>query len=67
MLGGSIVVETVYSWPGLGRLAFDAVFQRDVNLLLGIFLFSSLLVVVMNLLVDLLYAVLDPRVIGRNS
>ena len=67
LLGGSIVVETVYSWPGLGRLAFDAVFQRDVNLLLGIFLFSSLLVVVMNLLVDLLYAVLDPRVIGRNS
>ncbi len=64
LLGGSIVVETVFSWPGLGRLAFDAVFQRDVNLLLGIFLFSSLLVVLMNLLVDVLYAVLDPRVIG---
>ena len=57
----------MYKRQGLGRLAFDAVFQRDVNLLLGIFLFSSLLVVVMNLLVDLLYAVLDPRVIGRNS
>jgi peptide/nickel transport system permease protein len=64
LLGGSIVVETVFSWPGLGRLAFDAVFQRDVNLLLGIFLFSSLLVVLMNLLVDVLYALLDPRVIG---
>jgi peptide/nickel transport system permease protein len=64
LLGGSIVVETVFSWPGLGRLAFDAVFQRDINLLLGIFLFSSLLVVLMNLLVDVLYAVLDPRVVG---
>jgi peptide/nickel transport system permease protein len=64
LLGGSIVVETVFSWPGLGRLAFDAVFQRDVNLLLGIFLFSSLLVVLMNLLVDVLYALLDPRVMG---
>jgi peptide/nickel transport system permease protein len=64
LLGGSIVVETVFSWPGLGRLAFDAVFQRDVNLLLGIFLFSSLLVVLMNLLVDVLYALLDPRVVG---
>ena len=63
LLGGSIVVETVFSWPGLGRLAFDAVFQRDINLLLGIFLFSSLLVVVMNLLIDVLYAWLDPRIV----
>ncbi|MDO9438475.1 ABC transporter permease [Hydrogenophaga sp.] len=62
LLGGSIVVETVFSWPGLGRLAFDAVFQRDLNLLLGIFLFSSLLVVLMNLLIDVLYALLDPRI-----
>ena len=62
LLGGSIVVETVFSWPGLGRLAFDAVFQRDINLLLGIFLFSSLLVIMMNLLIDVLYAVLDPRI-----
>jgi peptide/nickel transport system permease protein len=62
LMGGSIVVETVFSWPGLGRLAFDAVFQRDINLLLGIFLCSSFLVILMNLLVDLLYAVLDPRI-----
>ena len=62
LMGGSIVVETVFSWPGLGRLAFDAVFQRDINLLLGIFLCSSFLVILMNLLVDLLYALLDPRI-----
>jgi peptide/nickel transport system permease protein len=62
LLGGSIVIETVFAWPGLGRLAFEAVFERDLNLLLGIFLCSSLLVIAMNLAVDLLYAVLDPRI-----
>lgn len=67
LLGGSIVVETVFAWPGLGRLAFDAVFQRDINLLLGIFLFSSLLVILMNLVIDVLYTVLDPRVAGARS
>jgi len=67
LLGGSIVIETIFSWPGLGRLAFDAVFQRDINLLLGVFLFSSLLVVLMNLLVDILYAFLDPRIAGGRT
>lgn len=62
ILGGTVVVETVFGWPGIGRLANDAVFSRDINLLLGIFLFSSWMVMVVNLLVDLLYAVLDPRV-----
>lgn len=67
LLGGSIVTETIFAWPGLGRLAFDAVFHRDINLLLGVFLFSSLLVVLMNLLVDILYAFLDPRIAGGRS
>ena len=62
MLGGSVLVETVFGWPGLGRLAFEAVFQRDHNLLLGILLLSSGLVVMVNIAVDLLYAVLDPRI-----
>ncbi|MCU4181837.1 ABC transporter permease [Bosea sp. BH3] len=62
ILGGSIVIETVYSWPGLGRLAFEAVGARDVNLLLGLFFFSSVLVILMNLVVDLVYAALDPRI-----
>lgn len=64
LLSGSVVIETVFGWPGIGRLAYDAVLQRDINLLLGIFLFSALLVVVMNLAIDLIYVVLDPR-IGR--
>jgi peptide/nickel transport system permease protein len=62
MLGGAVLVETVFDWPGLGRLAFDAVFQRDYNLLLGIMLFASSLVVAMNIITDLAYAALDPRI-----
>jgi peptide/nickel transport system permease protein len=62
LLGGAVLVETVFNWPGLGRLAFDAVFQRDYNLLLGTMLIASMLVVLVNLFTDLLYAVLDPRI-----
>jgi peptide/nickel transport system permease protein len=56
------VVEMVFSWPGLGRLAFDAVLARDLNLLLGIVLASAVLVIGINIAVDLLYARLDPRI-----
>jgi peptide/nickel transport system permease protein len=62
MLGGSVLVETVFSWPGLGRLAFEAVFQRDINLLLGILLMCSFVVVLANIAVDLAYSRLDPRI-----
>ncbi|WP_017348394.1 ABC transporter permease [Pantoea sp. A4] len=65
LLSGAAVVETVFSWPGLGRLALDAVMARDVNILLGILLFSSLLVLIANFVVDLIHAWLDPR-IARN-
>lgn len=65
LLGGSVLVETVFSWPGLGRLAFEAVFQRDINLLLGILLMCSVLVVLSNILVDVLYSQLDPRIMIR--
>ena len=62
MLGGSVVIESVFSVPGLGRLAQEAVAQRDTPLLLGIILISAVLVIVINLLVDIAYAALDPRV-----
>ena len=62
LLGGSVIVEALFSWPGLGRLAFDALFARDLNLLLGIFFCSACLVVVVNLIVDILYSFLDPRI-----
>ncbi|WP_321915790.1 ABC transporter permease [Paraburkholderia sp. J11-2] len=62
LLGGAAVTETVFSWPGLGRLALDAVLARDFSVLLGVLLLSSLLVIVANVVVDLLQAWLDPRV-----
>jgi peptide/nickel transport system permease protein len=62
MLGGSVLVETVFAWPGLGRLAYTAVFQRDINLLLGILLVSSCMVILTNILTDLAYRLIDPRI-----
>lgn len=62
MLGGSVVVETVFAWPGLGYLAFQALFARDLNLLLSIFFICAVLVVLVNFLVDVLYSLLDPRI-----
>lgn len=62
MLGGSVVVESVFSLPGLGRLAYDSVVQRDLNTLLGIVFVSAVLVIVINFLVDFAYAYLDPRI-----
>lgn len=62
LLSGSVTVETVFAWPGLGQLALAAVTSRDVNLLLGILFISSLFVVLVNLATDLLYAWLDPRI-----
>jgi len=62
LIGGSILVETVFAWPGIGRLAFDALLARDYALLLGVFLCTSVLVVLFNLATDLLYLIIDPRV-----
>lgn len=61
-LGGAVVVEVVFAWPGLGRLAYDALFHRDLNLLLGILFLSSIFVAVVNLAVDFAYTRVDPRI-----
>lgn len=61
MISGSVTIETVFAWPGLGQLALSAVSTRDVNLLLGILFVTSLFVVVVNLLTELVHAALDPR------
>ncbi len=62
LIGGSVVIETVFAWPGLGRLTYEAVLQRDYQMLLGIFLVLSIVVSVFNLLTDLVYRVVDPRI-----
>ncbi len=62
VLGGAIVIEEIFSWPGLGRLTFDAIKNRDYALLQGLFLVFSAAVIVSNVVADLLYSYLDPRV-----
>jgi len=62
LLGGSIVVETVFSWPGLGRLLVDAVTQRDYPVIQGLVLLFSLEFILINLIVDVLYGVINPSI-----
>ena len=62
LLGGSILIETVFSWPGTGFLLNNAIFQRDLPLLQGTILVLALFFVVLNLLVDVLQAAIDPRI-----
>ena len=65
LVGGAAVTESVFSWPGMGRLAISAAFRQDYPTIMGITLMISLIVVASNLVVDLLYARLDPRVSFR--
>lgn len=65
LLGGAVLVETVFGWPGIGRLAFEGVARRDVPLVMGILFLSSVLVLLVNLVIDLLYSRLDPRIVMR--
>lgn len=62
MLAGSVLTETVFGWPGIGRLMYDAILARDYPVLMGIFTLVSVMVIVTNLVVDFAYALLDPRV-----
>jgi peptide/nickel transport system permease protein len=62
VLGGAIVIETIFSWPGLGNLTYEGIKARDNSLLQGLFLLFSAAVIVSNLVADLLYSYLDPRV-----
>ena len=62
MLGGLIVVEVVFAWPGLGRLVYDAVAARDYPLLQGAVLLIAAIFLLVNLIVDLLYSRVDPRI-----
>jgi peptide/nickel transport system permease protein len=65
LVGGAVVIETVFAWPGLGRLIYDALLQRDYPVLLGVFLVMSVIVIALNLLTDAIYRVIDPRVSVR--
>jgi peptide/nickel transport system permease protein len=62
VLGGSVVIETIFSLPGLGQLAYTSVIKRDLNTLMGIIFLCSVLVVIVNFITDLIYARLDSRI-----
>jgi ABC-type dipeptide/oligopeptide/nickel transport system permease component len=62
LMGGAIVVENVFGWNGVGRMAIQAIFQRDYPLIQGFILMFAVLVVTVSLVIDLLYALLDPRI-----
>ena len=62
LLTGSALVETVFAWPGIGRLLFDSIAARDYPVIQGIFLLVTIFVVAANWLTDVLYSVLDPRI-----
>ena len=62
LFSGAIATETVFSWPGMGRLFIEAVGHTDYPVLMGILLVTSVIVVMANLLADIMYAVVDPRV-----
>ena len=62
LLGGAILIETIFALPGIGRLAVDSIFSRDFPIVQGVVLFLALVRVISNLIADLLYAQLDPRI-----
>jgi peptide/nickel transport system permease protein len=62
LMGGAIVTETIFSWPGIGQITYESVSRRDYAMIQGVVLYGALLFVLVNLVVDILYAVLDPRV-----
>jgi ABC-type dipeptide/oligopeptide/nickel transport system permease component len=62
MIGGSVAIEVVFAWPGLGSLLYDGVISRDYPLVQGIIVITGLLIVVINILADVLLAWLDPRI-----
>jgi peptide/nickel transport system permease protein len=62
LFGGAVIMETIFSWPGMGRYGYRALLSRNYPVIMGVVLFSSTLLILMNLMVDVAYAYLDPRI-----
>ncbi|WP_306006681.1 ABC transporter permease [Aquicoccus porphyridii] len=62
LVGGAVLTETVFAWPGIGRLMFESLTARDYNTLLGVFLVSAAMVIAFNIITDLVYRLIDPRI-----
>ena len=66
ILSGGILVETVFNWPGMGRLAFESLLRRDTPVIMGMLIFSTFIVIVVNILTDLAYRLIDPRIRSKS-
>lgn len=62
LFGGAFIIETIFAWPGMGRLGVQCIFQRNYPVIMGIVMFSAVLIVLGNLLADICYALVDPRI-----
>ncbi|MDD5594562.1 MAG: ABC transporter permease [Candidatus Margulisbacteria bacterium] len=62
LFGGAFIIETIFAWPGMGRLGVQSIFQRDYPVIMGIVMFSALLIIIGNLLADIGYSLVDPRI-----
>jgi peptide/nickel transport system permease protein len=62
LFSGAIITETLFSWPGMGRLFIESINSKDYFVIMGLLLFTSSLILVANLLADVIYAVIDPRI-----
>jgi peptide/nickel transport system permease protein len=62
ILGGAVIIEQIFAWPGLGQLAFNAITRRDYPVILGVTMFAGAAVMVVNIITDFVYVLVDPRV-----
>ena len=62
LLAGTVIIETIFTWPGMGQLVLEGISRRDYPIIIGVVLFSAVLVMIFNLIADLLTAILDPRI-----
>ena len=62
MINAGVIIEVIFAWPGIGRLLYEGIFQRDFPLVQGIVILAGIMIVLINLIIDILYAYIDPRI-----
>ena len=62
MINAAVIIEVIFAWPGIGRLLYEGIFQRDFPLVQGVVMLAGMMIVCVNLMIDMLYAYIDPRI-----
>jgi peptide/nickel transport system permease protein len=62
MINAAVIIEVIFAWPGIGRLLYEGIFQRDFPLVQGVVMEAGIMIVIINLVIDILYAYIDPRI-----